>query len=419
MIPSPSNRRAEAGVWGQRPRQALEEKDFMAHLAEYYTKLKEEAMKPETNNVDLRTPYCGMIFKRSPEEQIAIRQKIIRYAQRYGNRPAARHYGCDVRTVRDWRGRFEHKGTGALENKSRAPYRCPHKISPEVEALIVQKRKIAPCYGPKRLKFFNPSLKASEGAIYRVLKAKGLLRKRRKKYRVKQDLRDVKARYQSLTHFQEDVKHLCDIPYYWPQMTERNLPKYEYTVRDAKSGFTIVAFANEYSEQYSTMLTEIILSHLKSFGVDLKEVIIQTDNGSEFGAKKRDIKTPGFVNTIMLEWGATHNYIPPGCSNANADVESFHSTIELELFNLEVFGSREEFFQKVQTYQYFYNFARPNFSKSGKTPLQIVLEDRPTISPKALNFPVYDLDALFRQKMELPRINGRDQYVPKLPVFFV
>jgi hypothetical protein len=32
-----------------------------------------------------------------------------------------------------------------------------------------------------------------------------------------------------------------------------------------------------------------------------------------------------------------------------------------------------------------------------------------------LNFPVYDLDALFRQKMELPMINGRDQYVPKLP----
>jgi hypothetical protein len=104
-----------------------------------------------------------------------------------------------------------------------------------------------------------------------------------------------------------------------------------------------------------------------------------------------------------------------GCSNANADVESFHSTVELEFFNLEAFASREEFFRKVQVYQYFYNFIRPNFSKAGKTPLQIVLEDRPNISPEVLNFPVYDLDALFRQKMELPTINGRGQYVPKLP----
>lgn len=371
-------------------------------------------MKSEAN-IDLRTQYCAMIFKRSPEEQVFIRQKIIRYAQQYGNKPAAKHYGCDVRTVRSWRKRFELQGAGALQNQSRAPHRCPHKIPPEVEEQIIQKRKIAPCYGPKRLKFFNPSLKASEGAIYRVLKEQDMLRKVRKKYRVKQDLRDVKARYRSLTHLQEDVKHLYDIPYYWTQMMAQRLPKYEYTIRDAKSGFTMVAFANEYSEQYSTMLTETLLSHLKSFDIDLKEVIIQTDNGSEFGAKKRDVKTPGFVNMIMLQWGAAHNYIPPGCCNANADVESFHSTVELEFFNLESFASREDFFRKVQAYQYFYNFVRPNFSKDGKTPLQIVLEDRPEISPQVLNFPVYDLDALFRQKEELFLNRERGQYVQKLP----
>jgi transposase len=366
-------------------------------------------------NVDLRTPYCGMIFKRSTQEQSLLRQQIIRYAQQHGIKPAARRYGCDPRTVREWKKRFESNGTGALINRSRAPHRCPHKTPKEIEDQIVQKRQAAPCYGPKRLKYFHPSINVSEGAIYRILKERGLLRRRRKKYRVKQDLRDVKAKYASLTHFQEDVKHLYDIPYYWPQMTERSLPKYEYTVRDAKSGFTIVAFANEYSEQYSTMLTEILLKHLKSFGIDLNEVEIQTDNGSEFGARKRDVKTPGFVNTIMSEWGARHNYIPPGCSNANADVESFHSTIEQELFDLESFGSREEFFCKMQAYQYFYNFVRPNFSKAGKTPLQIILEDHPGINANVLNFPVYDLDALFRQKMELFSIKRGDQYVHKLP----
>jgi len=90
--------------------------------------------------------------------------------------------------------------------------------------------------------------------------------------------------------------------------------------------------------------------------------------------------------------------------------------VELEFFNLESFASKEDFFRKVQAYQYFYNFVRPNFSKRGKTPLQIVHEDHLGISPKALNFPVYDLDALFRLKMELTANNKRDQYVQKLPV---
>jgi hypothetical protein len=148
--------------------------------------------------------------------------------------------------------------------------------------------------------------------------------------------------------------------------------------------------------------------------IELKNVDIQTDNGSEFGAKKRDINTPGFVNTIMMEFGAQHTYIPPGCSNANADVESFHATIESEFFDLESFESKKDFFRKAQAYQYFYNFVRPNFSKEGKTPLQIVLEDRPEISPAVLNFPVYDLDELFRQKMEI--LGGH--YVHKLPEIF-
>ena len=356
-----------------------------------------------------------MIFNRSAKEQHFIRQEIVRYAQRHGIKPAARHYHCSKNTVRTWLRRFEEGGTGKLENKSRAPHSCPHKTSKELEDQVVAKRKQTPCYGPRSLKYYYPSLILSEGAIYRILKEKGLLRKHRKKYQRKNDLRAVKAQYRSLSHHQEDVKHLRDIPQYWPQMEALKLPKYEYTIRDTKSGFTVVAFADEYNEQYSTILTETYLGHLKSFGIDVKEVTIQTDNGSEFGAKKRDIKTPGFVNTIAIEHGAKHQYIPPGCSNANADVESFHATIEREFFDLEEFSSRKEFFQKAQVYQSFYNFARPNFSKGTKSPLQILLEDRPNISPAVLNFPVYDLDALFRQKMEISTISERGQYVQKLP----
>ncbi|MBP9840836.1 MAG: helix-turn-helix domain containing protein [Simkaniaceae bacterium] len=253
-------------------------------------------MKSECNST---TAYGMCMFNRDSKEQIIFRQKIVQYAQIHGNKPAARKYGCSKNTIKTWRRRFEAQGTTGLQNKSRAPLNSPLKTSIEVEEQIIEKRKEMPCYGPKRLKYFNPSLKASEGAIYRILKEKGLLRKHRKKYQKKNDLREVKAKYKSLTHHQEDVKHLYDISNYSPQMEEGSLPKYEYTIRDVKSGFTIVAFSNEYSEQYSEMLTEVYLGHLKAFGMNLQEVVIQTDNGSEFGARKRNLTVPGFVNTIV------------------------------------------------------------------------------------------------------------------------
>ncbi|HLB53066.1 MAG TPA: helix-turn-helix domain-containing protein [Chlamydiales bacterium] len=97
-------------------------------------------MKSEIQ-VDLRTQYCTMLFKRSDQEQILIRQRMIRYAQIHGIKPAARHYGCSKNTVKTWLRRFEKGGTKELKNQSRAPHYCPHKTSKEVEEQVIAKRQ--------------------------------------------------------------------------------------------------------------------------------------------------------------------------------------------------------------------------------------------------------------------------------------
>lgn len=51
--------------------------------------------------------------------------------------------------------------------------------------------------------------------------------------------------------------------------------------------------------------------------------------------------------------------------NPQADVESAHSLIENEFYDVEEFRSRDEFFTKAQLYQDFFNMVRPNFSKGG------------------------------------------------------
>lgn len=366
-----------------------------------------------------RTPYCHMVYESSREKRDSIKLDVIRYAQRHGNKPAARHFGCGKNTVKRWRRRFEAKGMSGLQDLRKGPKRIPHKASAEIERKVIVCRKKAPCYGPKRLKWAY-NLDLSEGAIARIIKSHGLSRKQRKKYQRKQDLRALKAEmHQAISHHQEDVKHLYDIPYYWEQLERLGLPKYELTIRDTKSGFLALGFAQEYNELYSTIMTEKYLNHLQAHGIDASTVTIQTDNGSEFGGGKKNINKAGFVNTIICERGARHQYIPPGMSNANADVESIHSTIEKEFFDLETFKDKNDFWIKTNAYQLFYNIVRPNYSKGGKPPSQIILEERPSLSSHFLHFPVLDLDREFRELYDSKNLTrSRGPPLPKLPVFF-
>lgn len=345
-----------------------------------------------------KTAYCHIMNGNTREKKSSVKLEIIRYAQMHGNKPAARKYDCSKNTIKLWRYRYEENGMSGLSDQRKGPKHIPHKTSKAEEEKIIAFRKKAPCYGPKRLKWAY-DIKASTGAIARILKTNGMVNKRRKKYQRKQDLREAKARaYQALTHHQQDVKHLYDIPYYWEQLITKGLPKYQVTIRDTKSGFMLLGFGDEYSENYCTLMMEYYLTHLKRMGIDLEKVIIQTDNGSEFGARKKDIKQPGFVNTIVHEYGARHQYIPPGMSNANADVESVHAAIENEFFDIENFKNRDDFFIKAEAYQLFYNHVRLNYSKGGKPPMQIINEEHKEVNGKIAFFPVLDLDKEFAMR---------------------
>lgn len=347
-----------------------------------------------------------------------VRQELVKYAQLYGIKPAAKRFGCSKNTVRTWKRRYEAKGSTGLQDLRKGPHHIPHKTSLALEQQIINCREQVPCYGPKRLRW-SFGLTVSEGAIARILRAKHLTRTRRKKYQRKQDLRAVKAaKYSSLDHHQVDVKHLYDIPYYWEQLQRLGLPKYQYTIRDTKSGFLALGFSKEYSELHSTLFVERYLDHLNAYR--LPHTIIQTDNGTEFGGGKKHVNKAGFVNTIVCKRGSRHQYIPPGLSNANADVESIHATIEQEFFDLERFKDRADFFQKSYAYQLFYNLVRPNFSKSGKPPAQILFEDKKSLDSRILFLPVIDLDQELNTKIPDNYVSlSGGQSLPKLPDFLL
>ena len=63
----------------------------------------------------------------------------------------ALRYGVDRRTVHRWLVRYANGGLGALADRSSKPDRCPHQISPEVDAMIVAIRRVHPGWGPRTI----------------------------------------------------------------------------------------------------------------------------------------------------------------------------------------------------------------------------------------------------------------------------
>src|SRR5690606_33277510 len=185
--------------------------------------------------------YRSMLRGKEEGSRFELRLELVRYAQERGIREASRAYRASRNTVRRWLRRYEAEGVRGLVEQSRAPKRIPHKTAEAEERRIVAARQAVPCYGPVRLKKLF-GLEAGKSAIGRILKERGLTRRRRKRPEKKRDLRAVKAAWRALTHLQMDVKCLWDIAAYWPQMQALGLARYEYTIRDAKSGAAFVAF---------------------------------------------------------------------------------------------------------------------------------------------------------------------------------
>lgn len=322
-----------------------------------------------------RLSYATYSVGKGKEYSFTFKHEAVFAAQELGIKPTARRFKVSPNTVRSWVKKYQKKGKGGLIDQRKGPYYIPNKISADEEERIVSIRKRTPCFGPLRIKYFY-NVNCSLRTIQRVINQNKLTRRRKKKTEKKRDLRAIKAKRPSITHIQMDLKHLYDIPNYWEQLKPLGLPKYQYTMRDTKSGMLFLGYSDEISELNARTMVNYVLGELKlDLPFDIKELTIQTDNGSEFSGQARRIEKAPFVYNIEKGHGAKHVYIRPGHCNANADVESSHELIEKEFYDLVKFKDRADFFRKIESYRLYFNFVRPNFSKGGKTPQQICLSD--------------------------------------------
>ncbi len=335
------------------------------------------------------------------EDKFALRHELVRHAKTHGVRAAMRRYGCARNTVRLWLRRWQ-AGDEALADHSRRPKHQPRKTGEKVTRAVIAARRMAPCLGARRLvDMFQ--LPVGKGAVHRILRDAELVRARPRKHRRKADLRAIKAAHPPLHRLQMDVKYLTDIPHYWPQLQAQGLPRFQYTIRDEALGALYLSYASDLSKTYASLALERVLKHLGAHGVDLAQVEVRTDLGSEFDGDTVHYRPDGFHGTILAA-GAKHRFNPPARPNANADVESSHATIEAEFFDLESFRGPAHFLDAVTTYQHFFNFARRNRSRGNRAPADILTERATKIDPRALLLPPVILSTDVGQDLSGPPV---------------
>jgi len=321
-------------------------------------------------------PYFQVV--RLMKNAFDYRLSLVAHARQHGIKPAAREFQTTVPTVRKWLRRYQARKLEGLQELSRAPHSCPHKIGGELAERVVTLRRQLPTFGAQRLKR-EWDLPLRHMAIQRILRQHGLLVPRRRKYQKKQDLAAWKRTWGLFQQISADTKDLDDIPHYWPQMQARGLPAIQYTAREVRSGLQFLAYASRRSAALSELFALRIQRHLQSCGVSLRDLTWQTDNGGEFVGQLQPDGSRSHFPRAVTYFGSQHERIPPGAHTFQSDVETVHRLIEDEFFDLETFCSRADFLAKASLYQLYFNLARPNSHKGGLTPWQIIQDLQPRL----------------------------------------
>jgi len=302
-----------------------------------------------------------------------FRLEMVRSSQKYGVSETARLFEVSRPTVRKWRDRFNTEGLKGLKDRSRRPHHSPNKTSQRDRDKIIRLKKRMTHIGAERL-HNEFGISQSARTIQKICREASLGRKRKSKRQKQRDLRKWKeANFKPLRYWVVDTKDCIDVPYYVERIYNGGFPRYLYQARDVRTNVLFSAYAFEQSNVNSALFIERLFDHLRSLGIPLNEVSVQTDNGSEFPRNGLDLTKPSAFEKAIEAADATYRRIPPGAKNHQSDVERANGLIEYELLEIERWKTKSELVGlTIPTCreEYYFNRLRPNSYQQNRTPYQ-------------------------------------------------
>jgi transposase len=345
------------------------------------------------------------------------RFQMVKLAKETSVSNAARVYGATRKTVLKHIRRFDSEGLSGLKDKKTSPKNIPHKMNPKDETRIIKLRKSHPSWGARRLKE-RYSLSGAYMAIHRVMKQGGLIKPKKRRWKKRRNLNDLKKKMFFFENSQIDTKDLSDILKYWPLMRRLGLPRYEFALRELSTGLSFFAYADENTTTNASKFADYVAKHLKSYGIKTARITWQTDNGSEYiGNVRKKTNRPSAFEKVLLFHKIEHGRIPPRCSWMQGDVETFNRIVEDEFFDVESYKNPTEFWGKVYAYHLYFNYIRKNRYRDNQSPLDILRERFPDVDEGILNLPPIWLDRMDESLIAQGQESGYHVPIPALKLF--
>ncbi len=271
---------------------------------------------------------------------------------------ACRH-GVARQTVHEWLRRYATEGLGGLADHSSKPLSCPHQMSPELEARIVEMRRAHPGWGPRTILFWleHDGVCPLPGrtSVERCLIRHGLVTPEARKRKRSDYKRWERSRAMEL--WQMDIVGGVRIIDGSEAKIVSGIDDHSRFVTSAR----VVARAT------ARPVCDALTFAMQEHGVPEQ---ILTDNGKVFTARFGPGPGPVLFDKICTDNGITHILTAPRSPTTTGKVERWHKTLRREFLDGKVFASLDDAQAQLDVWVHHYNFERPHQSIGRVPPIE-------------------------------------------------
>ena len=285
-------------------------------------------------------------MKKSITQDMAYRQSLMKYAEKYGVSRASRKYNKSRSYIYFWRARWDGN-VESLTCRSRRPHSHPNQHTEAELKLIRDMRLRNPQLGLVELwyRLKQRGYTRRPESLFRVMRRLGMFpqEKKKKAYTPKP--------YQQMTRpgerIQVDVKVVprrC--------IADPELRLFQYTAIDEFSRLRFLAAYPEQSTYSSADFLKRLVKWYARRGIRVE--CVQTDNGFEFTNRfsnsKRDIQT--LFEKTAFDLGIQHKLIRPYTPRHNGKVERSHREDQKRFYSVHSFFSLPDFEKQLAVYNH-------------------------------------------------------------------
>lgn len=297
--------------------------------------------------------------------------------------------------------RYEAEGPQGLLDRSHAPKTCPHRMEPEVAALLVASRSAHPHWGPRKLLAWlaprHPGVKLpAPSSVGELLKREGLVAPRRRRRRGTHPGRNPLVADAPNRVWAADFKG--------DFRTGDGCKCYPLTVTDLHSRFLICCTAMEAISTEGTMR-----AMERSFREHGLPESIRTDNGPPFAAPT--VLGLTRLNVWWTKLGILHDRIERGRPDQNGSHERMHRTLKAETTRPPGRNLAHQQ-ERLDCWREEFDFERPHEALDQRPPAE-VYRASPREMPERIPEPEYPGHYEVRRvrRMGTIKLRGREIYV--------